>query len=68
MMTNDMKIDRIDAEGIDRIRNKNDAERRKRGKPNKMYIVCDLCHAEINPNDIVCPCCAGIIHWGFLRK
>lgn len=33
----------------------------------KWYMVCELYHAKINKEDIVCPCCHGIIQWGWLR-
>ena len=49
------------------IRNKNDIENMSKCDSEKWYMICELCHAKINKEDIVCPCCHGIIQWGWLR-
>jgi hypothetical protein len=56
------------AQEIADIRNKNDIENMSQCDSEKWYMVCELCHAKINKEDIVCPCCHGIIQWGWLRS
>ena len=49
------------------IRDKNDIENMSQYDSEKWHIVCGLCHAKINKEDVTCPCCHGIIQWGWLR-